>query len=618
MSDAETGPSIADYGLVSDAHSAALISREGSVDWMCLPRFDSPAVFARLLDREHGGHFTMDVADARSVSRRYLPGTNILETTFVADSGTAVLVDFMPVHPHAVPVAPNEIVVRERLVRILRCTRGSVRWRLACVPRFDYGTFVPHLALLTAQFGHAHGGPHGFSLSLSARMTLRDDGFEAEGHLSTEESVHAVLRYDPHYAPAVHASDARQVLRWFDATRRHWEDWASHGAYEGADRDRVIRSALVLKGLTYEPSGAIVAAPTTSLPERIGGSLNWDYRFTWLRDASFVLNALFRLGYSEEAQAFLQWLDWTAVGRARDLQLVYGIGGERRLGESELPTLQGWRGSRPVRVGNAAHAQFQLDVYGELMDAVHEGHRFTRELHADRWRFLCRVANLVVDRWQEPDEGIWETRDGRKHHVHSKVMAWVAVDRAVRLAKLRSLPGDVSKWAATRDAIRAEVLEKGYSARRGSFVQAYGEEVLDAAVLQLPLVGFLPATDPRMASTVRVIETELSSPEGYVWRNEMHGPLGSEGTFVACTFWLVENLVLLGEAARARVLFDRAYACANDLGLMAEQVETGTRAQLGNFPQAFSHLGHVLAAVRLNEAEHAAAGSSRSAQASTL
>jgi GH15 family glucan-1,4-alpha-glucosidase len=355
----------------------------------------------------------------------------------------------------------------------------------------------------------------------------------------------------------------------------------------------------VLKALTYEPSGAFVAAPTTSLPERVGGGLNWDYRFTWLRDASLVLNALFSLGFGEEAEAFLQWLDWTTVGRARDLQLVYGVGGQRRLVESELPELEGWRGSKPVRIGNAAYAQFQLDVYGELLDAVHEAHLFTRQLPRERWRFLERVAGHVAARWHEPDEGIWEARTGRQHHVHSKVMAWVALDRAVRLAEAGALPGDVPRWAASRDALRAEILDKGWNAKRGAFVQAYGSELLDAAVLQIPIMGFLPANDPRMVSTVRVLQKELSTPEGLVWRNEMHGARGSEGTFVACTFWMVENLALIGDLADARRLFAYVNSCANDLGLFAEEIEARTRAPLGNYPQAFSHLGHILAAVRL-------------------
>jgi GH15 family glucan-1,4-alpha-glucosidase len=396
------------------------------------------------------------------------------------------------------------------------------------------------------------------------------------------------------------------VSLWREATRRHWADWSAHGTYDGPDRDRVLRSALVLKGLTYEPSGALLAAATTSLPEQVGGPLNWDYRFTWLRDASFVLNALFRLGYAQEAQAFLQWLDWTTVGRARDLQLVYGVGGERRLAETTLPELEGWRGSRPVRIGNAAYSQFQLDVYGELLDSVHEGRRFVGEILADRWRFLCRVANFVAERWREPDEGIWETREGRRHHVHSKVMAWVALDRAVRLAVATGLECDPRPWAEARDAARAEILEKGWNERRGAFVQSYGSDALDAAVLQMPLVGFLPAGDPRMASTIRAIRADLTTPEGFVWRNEMHGRLGTEGTFVACTFWLVENLVLLGEVEEARRIFDRTCACANDLGLFAEEIQAGTGEPLGNFPQAFSHLGHVLAAVRLQEAAHGA------------
>jgi GH15 family glucan-1,4-alpha-glucosidase len=299
----------------------------------------------------------------------------------------------------------------------------------------------------------------------------------------------------------------------------------------------------------------------------------------------------------------MQWLDWTTVGRARDQQIVYGLGGGRHQVEAVLDTLEGWRGSRPVRIGNAAHSQFQLDVFGELLDAVHEGHRFTGELKPDRWNFLSRVANQVCERWQEPDEGIWETRNGRKHHVHSKVMAWVALDRAIRLSQTLSLDRPPGRWEDVRTQIRKDVLERGWNAERGAFVQAYGEEVLDAAVLQLPLVGFLPATDPRMTSTIRLIERDLCSDEGFVWRNEMHGPLGTEGAFVACTFWLVENLVLLGEAERARALFDRVCACANDLGLFAEEIHPGSGEMLGNYPQAFSHLGHILAAARLAASE---------------
>jgi GH15 family glucan-1,4-alpha-glucosidase len=598
-------PPLADYALVSDAHSAALVGRTGSIDWLCLPRFDSPALFARLLDWGRGGHFQVHVPDAERVTRRYLPGTNVLETTFSTATGSAVLVDAMPVHPHAVPELPNEFVVRERLVRLLTCTSGSVRWAMVCAPRFDYGAFVPHLALAAPHFCHAHGGPHGISLLSSARLELRDDAFHAAGTLSAGESAHVVLRYDPRYVPEVHAITPAQVERSIDATLRHWTDWSAHGVYAGEDRAQVIRSALVLKALTYEPSGAVVAAPTTSLPERVGGSLNWDYRFTWLRDASFMLNALFSLGYQEEAHAFLQWLDWTTVGRARDLQLVYGVGGERRLVEYELAELEGWRGSRPVRVGNAAYDQFQLDVYGELLDAVHEGYRHAQRIPPERWRFLTRVANLVAERWHEPDEGIWETRVGRKHHVHSKVMAWVALDRAVRLAQARELPGDVGRWAEQRDRLRAEILERGWSPTRASFVQAYGEETLDAAVLQIPLVGFLPADDPRMVSTIRTLQRTLCSPEGFVWRNEMHGGLGTEGTFVACTFWMVENLAMSGELEQARELFERTTACANDVGLFAEEIEPGTLQALGNFPQAFSHLGHIQAAVRLEQARRA-------------
>lgn len=608
MDPASPYPPISDYALLSDAHTAALLSSAGSVDWLCLPRFDSPAVFARLLDWPRGGHFELVVPDATAVRRRYLPDTNIVETVFEGPDGAATLVDVLAIHPHATPEAPSEHVIRERLVRLLTCDRGAVRFRMTCMPRFDYGTIVPQVSLPTPRFGSAHGGAQGLSVTTSHRMEIRADAFVSEGTLGHGESCFAVLRDDPRYVPASQAVSHAQVVRWINAARRHWEDWAGHCAYDGPDRERVVRSALVLKGLTYEPSGAMVAAPTASLPERIGGALNWDYRFAWPRDASFVLNALCSLGYSEEAQAFLHWLDWTAVGRARDLQIVYGVGGERRLTEFELPQLEGYRGSRPVRIGNAAHGQFQLDVYGEILDAVLVGQERAGEFHPERWRFLTRVADFVVEHWREPDEGIWEGRGGRRHHVHSKVMCWVALDRALRLAALRRLPCDVDRWSEARDAIREEVLRLGWHEGRKSFVQAYGGEDLDAATLLIPIVGFLPPSDPRVRATIAAVERELTSPEGFVYRNDMHGPRGSEGTFAICTFWLVEALVLVGETTRARALFDRMAACANDLGLYGEEIESGTLATLGNFPQALTHLGHILAAVRLRDAERPAAG----------
>lgn len=591
------------YGMLSDAHTAALVAPDGSIDWLCLPRFDSRAVFARLLDARGGGHFELGVPDAAVVRRRYLPGTFVLETTYEAPGGTATQVDFLTVHPHAVPEAPAEHVIRERLVRLLVADRGTVRYRMACVPRFDYGTIVPHVALPSPTFGAAHGGSDGLSLTTSAPMAREDDGFRAEGTLREGEPFFAVLRDDPRYVPAAQAVTHEQVLRWLAAARRQGEDWAARCAYDGPDRDRVVRSALVLKGLTYEPSGAIVAAPTTSLPERMGGGLNWDYRYAWPRDASFVLNALYALGYSEEAEAFLHWLDWTAVGRARDLQIVYGVGGERRLTESEVEGLEGYRGSRPVRIGNAASTQFQLDVYGEVLDAVLVGTARGHGFPPERWRFLARVADFVAEHWREPDDGIWESRGGRRHHVHSKVMCWVALDRALAVAAARGLPCDAARWAAAREEVRADVLAHGFHPGRGAFVQAYDADDLDAAVLMIPIVGFLPPTDPRVRGTVEAIRRELTSPEGFVYRNAMHGPLGSEGTFGACTYWLVEALVLLGEVAEARALFDRMTATASDLGLFAEQVEAGTGAALGNFPQALTHIGHILAAVRLRRAE---------------
>ncbi|MCH7836443.1 MAG: glycoside hydrolase family 15 protein, partial [Chloroflexi bacterium] len=541
MVDSRAYPPISDYGLISDMHSCALVSKTGSIDWCCFPRFDSPAVFSRILDWEKGGYFQVAPQEVKSVSRSYLPNTNILETTFVTDSGVARLTDFMPTHPHPRPSEPQEDGARRRQVaRTMECVSGSVHFMVECHPRFDYGTIIPHAVLHGDHAGFAHGGVDAFSFSCSAPIQEADGGFRAEGLLRTGEKLSAVLTYQPRYPVgsrpfASHDFDVfdhRKIDQRLEETKRFWENWASLCTYDGEHRDEVLRSALTLKALTYAPSGAIVAAATTSLPEDIGGSRNWDYRYTWIRDASFALYALFIIGYTAEARAFKDWLEWSTTGRARDLQIMYGLEGERRLTETELPELDGYRSSRPVRIGNAAYSQFQLDIYGEIVDSAHLYRKFGGELDPEYWQFLRRVVDFVRDHWREPDEGLWEARAASQHHVFSKVMCWVAMDRAIRAARALDLPGDIDAWRRTRSEIREDVLANGYDAERGAFMQSYGSEYLDASALMMPLVGFLKATDPRMRSTIEAIERELTSPEGLVYRYRgFHdGLAGDEGT----------------------------------------------------------------------------------------
>ena len=618
MTHPETYPPIGDYGLISDMHSSALVSTAGSIDWCCFPRFDSPAIFSRILDWQKGGFFQVAVREIRSVSRRYLPETNILETTFTTDTGVARLTDFMPVHPHPAPADATEESRRRQLIRILECMSGNVRFMVECRPRFDYGTMVPHAVLKGSHSGFAHGGIDALSFYCSAPLQQVEDGFHAEGQLQAGEKLYAVLTGQPRFSVgrrpfASHDVDEvneDEVSRRLDDTRRFWEEWSSLCTYDGDDRDEVLRSALTIKALTYAPSGALLAAATTSLPEEIGGSRNWDYRFTWIRDASFALYSLFILGYTAEARAFKDWLEWSTAGRARDLQIMYGLGGERRLTETELPELDGYRGSRPVRTGNRAYSQFQLDIYGEVLDSAHLYRKFGGDMDPEYWEYLQRVVAFVIDHWREPDEGIWETRGGRQHFVSSKVWCWVALDRAIKAARALHLPGDIERWRKVRREIKTDVLAKGYDAERGAFVQAYGSKLLDASTLLLPLVGFIRADDPRMRSTIEAIERELTSPQGFVYRYKGFGDgiEGGEGAFLMCTFWLADNLMALGEIDRARELFEMLRGCANDLGLFSEEIDPDTGGMLGNFPQAFSHLGFINTAVHLRQAEAQEAG----------
>ena len=596
---------IHEYGLIGDMHGSALVGSDGSIDWCCMPRFDSAALFSRILDSNKGGFFKLAPANVSETSRRYLPNTNILETSFTTGTGSGVLIDFMPVHRYtARPRKPLEDTDFQRVVRILRCTKGRLDFEMDCYPRFDYGTIVPHASLSSPRTGMAHGGADAVSVFCSAPLSVVDDGFRARGVIFEGEKLYATVSNQISFSHRSEPLTPAELETELVDTRAFWESWSAQCTFQGEHREAVLRSALTLKALTYAPSGGLVAAPTTSLPEVIGGVRNWDYRYTWIRDATFALYALSIIGYTSEARAFKDWLEWSTSGRARDLQVMYGLGGERRLTEIEIPELDGYERSRPVRIGNGAYSQFQLDIYGEIMDSAHIYRKFGGAVDPEYWEYLRRVVNFVMAHWQEPDEGIWETRGGRQHFVFSKVMCWVAMDRAVKAATDLGLPGDIKLWKKVREEIRSEVMEMGFSTERQAFVQSYGSDNLDAANLMLPLVGFIPATDPKMKSTIRAIQTELTNEQGFVFRytNFDDGLGGTEGFFIICTFWLADNLIQLGELDEARKLFDAAMGCANDLGLLSEEFDTNTGEMLGNFPQAFSHLAMINTAVHLQEA----------------
>ena len=598
---------IDDYGLIGDMHGSALVSSDGSIDWCCMPRFDSPALFSRILDSNKGGFYKLAPAKISSSIRRYLPNTNVLETSFTTSTGTGVLIDFMPVHRHVVmPREPLEITDSQRVVRILHCTKGRLDFEMDCYPKFDYGTIVPHASLSSPTTGMAHGGSEAVSVYCSSQLTVVNDGFRSRGVIFEGEKLYSTVSNQVSFSHQSEPLTPNELEKELTDSTAFWEDWAAQCTFQGEHREAVLRSALTLKALTYASSGALVAAPTTSLPEVIGGERNWDYRYTWIRDATFALYALSIIGYTGEARAFKDWLEWSTSGRARDLQVMYGLGGERRLTETEIPELEGYMNSKPVRIGNGAYDQFQLDIYGEIMDSAHIFRKFGGAVDADYWEYLRRVVNFVIDHWREPDEGIWETRGGRQHFVFSKVMCWVAMDRAIKAATDLKLPGDVEAWRKVRDEICNDVMSKGYSQERQAFVQSYGSDNLDAANLMLPLVGFIPATDPMMRSTIKATQKELTNKQGFVYRYTKFddGLDGSEGSFIICTFWLADNLIHLGQIDEAHVLLNSLLACANDLGLLSEEYDSATGNMLGNFPQAFSHLALINTAVQLQQATH--------------
>ena len=609
-------PAISDYGIIGDMHSCALVSSAGSIDWCCFPRFDSNAIFGRILDWDKGGYFSIAPRGAFSVERQYLPGTNVLQTTFTTPSGTARLTDFMPMHhDEGAPIEPYKVGESHQIMRVLECVGGSVDIIMECHPRFEYGGIVPHADMETphivphagmekSRIGFAHGGSGAISLFCSAPMHSVEGGFRSECTMTEGESLYAVVTYEsrfPHDAETITRSHIENSLQ--EATD-YWRDWSAICTYQGIYEDYVLRSALTLKALTYAPSGGMVAAPTTSLPEEIGGARNWDYRYTWIRDASFAIYGLHIIGYQNEAKAFKNWLEWATVGRARDVHIMYGLGGERRLDEIELAHLSGYRDSAPVRIGNGAYRQFQLDAYGELLDSAHLYRRYIGPIDEEYWAYLRSVVDFVLDHWREPDEGVWEARAGRQHNVFSKAWCWVALDRAIKMVAALDLPGDVERWQSARAEIREQILTHGFNEERGVFVQAYGSDLLDAANLMLPLIGFIKADDPRMLATIRATQRELTSEQGFVYRYRGFddGLPGDEGTFNICSFWLCDNLIMLGELDEATALFERLLQHTNDLGLMSEELDPHSGDMLGNFPQAFSHLSIINTAVQLQRA----------------
>jgi GH15 family glucan-1,4-alpha-glucosidase len=587
---------IEDYALIGDCETAALVGLDGSVDWLSFPAFDSAACFAALLGTpDHGRWLLAPAAPVTSVRRWYHGDSLVLETEFTTPEGVVSALDFMPVRT-ALP----------DLVRIVVGRSGRVPMRLELIVRFDYGSVVPWVRRVPGGLS-AVAGPD--SLLLRTPAALRGEDFKtvSEFVVAEGERIPFDLTWFPSHRQSHNDLDPERALR---ETAAWWHKWAASCRFEGPWRDAVVRSLITLKALTYRPTGAIVAAPTTSLPEHLGGVRNWDYRYCWLRDATFTLLALLDAGYTAEARAWREWLVRAVAGRPEQIHIMYGIRGERRLTELELPWLPGFAGSTPVRIGNAAFDQFQLDVFGEVLDATHQAWRQGVPLDDDAWRIDTALVTYLETAWREPDEGIWEVRGPRRHFTHSKMMAWVALDRAVKGIEQFGLEGPLDRWRGGRDAIHEEVCREGYNADLGAFVQFYGSDLLDASLLMMPLVGFLPATDPRVRGTIEAIERDLTV-DGFVARyktvEEVDGLPPGESSFLLCSFWLVDNLELLGRHDDARRMFERLLSVRNDVGLLAEGYDAKARRLAGNFPQAFSHIGLVNTAMNLTRGREAPA-----------
>jgi GH15 family glucan-1,4-alpha-glucosidase len=590
---------IGDYAFLGDCHTGALVSSTGSVDWLCLPRLDSGSYFGRLLDRDRGGCCAVTPADpAARTTRQYLDGTLVLQTEMATPSGRVLVTDCLTMRPGGAQRPYRQ------LLRVIDGLDGAVDLRVQVTPRFDYGQVRPWIRR-SGRTWQALGGDDG--LVIEGDVPLAPSGLH---DLVAEVRVHAGRRLRlslRHVRPEVlDGAGARpaapaELDRRLAQTVAWWRGWSARAGRLGPDQAAVVRSAMVLKALTQATTGAIAAAATTSLPEAPGGSRNWDYRASWVRDSVFALRSLAELGYAAEADGFRRFVQRSAAGSAEELQIMYGLGGERRLAELTLDDLEGYGGARPVRIGNAAARQHQHDVYGELLDLAWSWHRQGHSPDADDWRFLVELVNAAAERWRTPDRGIWELRGRARHLVHSKAMCWVALDRGLRLAADLGFPAPVARWTATRAAIRAAVERRGYDPERGVFTQAFGRAELDAALLLLPSVGFVAWDDPRMLRTVDAVRRELEVDGLLLRYRTADGLEGTEGTFVACTFWLAECLARQGRAAEARAAFATASATANDLGLLAEEFDPATGTLLGNFPQALTHLSHIAAAVALAE-----------------
>ncbi|WP_031191357.1 MULTISPECIES: glycoside hydrolase family 15 protein [Streptomyces] len=575
---------IEDHALIGDLQTAALIGRDGSVDWLCLPHFDSAACFAALLGDRENGHWLLAPAasDARS-ERSYRGETLVLDTVWHTGTGSVKVTDFMPQRDRA----PD-------LVRIVEGLEGEVAMQGVLRLRFDYGLVVPWVRHV-GRCRVAVAGPDSAWLRTEPDVETYGQGFSTRSDFTVAagDRVAFILTWHPSHEPRPAEIDPYEAL---EHTLEDWRAWAAHCRYDGPYRAEVLRSLITLKALTFAPTGGIVAAPTTSLPEELGGVRNWDYRFCWLRDSTLTLNSLITAGYTEEAAAWRDWLLRAVAGNPADLQIMYGLGGERRLPETELPWLGGYAGSKPVRIGNAAVEQRQLDVYGGVLDSFHTARIAGLPSKPHAWNIQRSLLDFLESHWREPDEGLWEVRGPRRHFVHSKIMAWVAADRALKAVEIHpDLEGDVERWRAMRDAVHREVCEKGFDPERNTFTQSYGSDQLDAATLLIPRLGFLPADDPRVIGTVDAVREELTH-EGLIRRYSTDGRAvdglpGSEGTFLVCTFWLAEALHLTGRREEARKLFDRLLRLPNDLGLLAEEYDPVSGRQLGNFPQAFSHVG---------------------------